>query len=70
MRLNKLESWLVISEEMGENCILVVSRKGEREHTREGVWKSLASKLQCIYIQNSDLVFIPLDARIKTPTFI
>ena len=52
MRLNRLESrLLIIYEGIWGNCVLVVSRKGEREHTREGVWKSLSSRLQCIWIQ-------------------
>lgn len=28
--------------------LLVVRRKGDREQTKEGVWKSRSSKLQCI----------------------
>lgn len=28
--------------------LLVVKRKGDREHTKEGVWKSGSRRLQCI----------------------
>jgi hypothetical protein len=33
----------------GMKYVPVVNRNGEREQTKDGVWKSLLSKLQCIY---------------------